>query len=554
MSWHPFGGPSRSGDEWFSVGLASDFPDLGFDEDNLLENRFCGPDLKPGCKVFHAPREPGSKRTELPIVEEGSDGAPLDEDLKDQVLVFRHRGKFHAVDHRCPHSSYPLSRGTPFDIEDFGVMLSAGITCPKHAWSFDLHTGMSDRARYKLGVWETQVRDVKRSWTLTSSTETGNPSEDPEKEVWPGTTLLRLSSGNGPITRSILTTPLRDALPAEIPVIDISGAFSDSLATRKTVARQIRSAAMASGFFYISHHGIDPSVTETAKSACLDFFRQDLDAKMNAWVGKSRYFNGYKPPGSQRINKSESIDVRETFSWTYDPRYDTTGVPDVDAIDPEAKAFLRMEDFHWEGTTSVPHFKPSIISYWRSCLALARVLVHSFALSLDLPEDYFDAKFAYPDAALALNYYPSLPAEQPSPETTTAGPSEVSIGSHTDFQLFTMLWQDDAGGLQVLNRDGQWIKAAPIPGTFVVNIADYMQRITNDLYVSTVHRAVNRSGRERISMPFFFGFGLHESCAVVGSCVKDGEQPKYEEIGCDAWVKRRARAMHKTDSDDEGAS
>ena len=58
----------------------------------------------------------------------------------------------------CPHSSYPLSNGTPFDIEDFGVKLSAGITCPKHDWSFDLHTGRSDRGSYKLTVWETQLR------------------------------------------------------------------------------------------------------------------------------------------------------------------------------------------------------------------------------------------------------------------------------------------------------------------------------------------------------------------------------------------------------------
>ena len=38
-------------------------------------------------------------------------------------------------------------------------MLSAGLTCPKHGWSFDLITGMSDRAQYKLPVWEVQLRE-----------------------------------------------------------------------------------------------------------------------------------------------------------------------------------------------------------------------------------------------------------------------------------------------------------------------------------------------------------------------------------------------------------
>lgn len=352
-------------------------------------------------------------------------------------------------------------------------------------------------------------------------------------------TTLRLASGNGPITRSILQTPLRDALPTEIPIIDISGAFSSVLSDRKAVAHQIRAAAMTSGFFYLSNHGIDASVTEAAHSATLAFFRQDLDTKMRVYTKKSQYFNGYKPPGSQRINKDESIDVRESFSWSYDPRYDPD-VPNVEAIPPAALKFLRMEDFHWEGTDHLPQLKESMVAYWRACLALARVLIRAFALSLDLPEDYFDGKFAYPDATLSINYYPPITPSVP-------GDTEemVSIGSHTDFQLFTMLWQDDTGGLQVLNRDGQWINAAPVPGTLVVNIADYLQRITNDLYVSTVHRAQNWSGSERISMPFFFGFGLHETCGVVKSCIKEGEEPKYEEIGCDDWVRRRVMAMHK---------
>ncbi|KAK1573111.1 2OG-Fe(II) oxygenase [Colletotrichum navitas] len=364
----------------------------------------------------------------------------------------------------------------------------------------------------------------------------------------PETTLLRLASGNGPVTRRVLCTPLRDALSTEIPIIDISLAFRTDLADRISVAQQVRNASTTCGFFYLTNHGIDPCIIDSAFTACLDYFRQDKNAKMRSWVGKSRYFNGYKPPGSQRINKSESVDVRESFGWSYDPRYDPD-VKDVRAIPDEARQFLRMEDFHWDGTSSTPFFKKAVIRYWQSCMKLARVLVRTFALSLELPEDYFDAKFAYPDAALALNYYPPLP--QASDNVDSAGNRQVSIGSHTDFQLFTILWQDAVGGLQVLNREGQWIRAAPIPGTLVVNIADYMQRITNDLYVSTVHRAQNLSGSERISMPFFFGFGLHESCGVIDTCVKHGDVPKYSEIGCQQWVQRRAQAMHKVESDDE---
>jgi isopenicillin N synthase-like dioxygenase len=341
----------------------------------------------------------------------------------------------------------------------------------------------------------------------------------------------------------VLKAPLRDALPSEIPVIDVSGIFSDSKEDRMNVARQIRDAATNNGFFYIKNHGIPSEVTDTACERLLEFFRQPREIKDRANVKQSKYFNGYKPPKSQRINPFESVDVRETFSWTYDPRYDPS-VLDPAAIPPHVAQYLRYENFQWEATANLPHFKDAIVRYWRSCLTVARALVWCFALSLDLPEDFFAEKFTHPDAALALNYYPPLPAPQSSAEQ---GEAEVSIGSHTDFQLFTILWQDNNGGLQVLNRQGQWINAKPIPGTFVVNIADYMQRITNDRYVSTVHRAQNYSGRERISMPFFFGFNLNESCGVLDGCVAEGEGKKYGEISCEEWVQRRARAMHRQD-------
>ncbi|KAK0646849.1 rieske domain-containing protein [Cercophora newfieldiana] len=178
MSWNPFRAPSRSGGEWFPAGLASDFPDVGDQQDDaqdgaVVHPRPCGDkQTKPGCKVFHVPKEDSSKRTEVAVPAE--DDAEAERDMTDQVMVFQYRGKFHAVDHQCPHSSYPLSKGVPFDIEDFGIVLSAGITCPKHSWSFDLFSGRSDRGSYRLKVWEAEVRDVKG----------GEGGASQEKEVW----------------------------------------------------------------------------------------------------------------------------------------------------------------------------------------------------------------------------------------------------------------------------------------------------------------------------------------------------------------------------------
>ncbi|KAK8104640.1 uncharacterized protein PG998_011673 [Apiospora kogelbergensis] len=172
----PFAFGNRRGDPWNFVGLASSFPNLDLDGKSVSERRSCNPKgSAPGCKVYLVPR--ASNTAGATEASEVDAAVPDTTTLKDQVLVFQYKGKFHAVDNRCPHSSYPLSRGSPFDIEDFGINLSSGISCPKHDWSFDLHTGQGDRGSYKLAIWEIDLRPVTSS---TTKTET-----DPEdKEVW----------------------------------------------------------------------------------------------------------------------------------------------------------------------------------------------------------------------------------------------------------------------------------------------------------------------------------------------------------------------------------
>lgn len=72
----------------------------------------------------------------------------------------------------------------PFDIEDFGVVLSAGITCPKHGWSFDLFTGNADRASYRLKVWEVQLRDVPGVVATAGTDADAVADAVPDKEVF----------------------------------------------------------------------------------------------------------------------------------------------------------------------------------------------------------------------------------------------------------------------------------------------------------------------------------------------------------------------------------
>ena len=140
------------------------------------------------------------------------------------------------------------------------------------------------------------------------------------------------------------------------------------------------------------------------------------------------------------------------MAWRYSPEYDPDPKP-LDTVPEEVKPWLRGEEFVWEGTEHLPRFKKECLAYWSACLTLARKLVKVIALSLDLPEDYFDSRTTYPGADGVFNYYPLTTAQE---EVDNA----IGLGSHTDLQLFTLLWQDMVGGLQVLNADGQWIKVS----------------------------------------------------------------------------------------------
>lgn len=357
--------------------------------------------------------------------------------------------------------------------------------------------------------------------------------------VKPSNTELRLSSGNGPVTRTVLNTPLRNAKVSEIPIIDLSTLFSESFSSRQAVAQQMHDAASNMGFFYVKNHGIEQKATRSAFSAALDFFKQDREEKLKADATDGPYDSGWRGPKTQRVNPDEGTDVRETYSVLYESRFDPT-VKDASRIPLEAARYISQGKSAFEGTEQVPHLKECLEQYFKSCLILARALTRAFALSLDLPEDAFDKKVQYPDASLEINFYPSLTRKTGNSSAARKSTSPgVSIGSHTDFLLFTMLWQDDVGGLQVLNHEGQWIAAPPREGTLVVNIGDYMQRITNNRYVSAVHRARNESGRERVSMPFFWGFGMHESCEVLENCRDENGNSEYEEISCADWVSTR---------------
>ena len=107
---------------------------------------------------------------------------------------------------------------------------------------------------------------------------------------------------------------------------------------------------------------------------------------------------------------------------------------------------------------------------------------------------------------------------------------QTGAGAHTDYGNLTLLATDDVGGLEVRTRAGQWTEAPVVAGAFIVNIGDCLMRWTNDVYISTPHRVVNRSCEERYSIAFFYDPNPDAIVETIPSCVREGELARYRPI------------------------
>jgi len=170
---------------------------------------------------------------------------------------------------------------------------------------------------------------------------------------------------------------------------------------------------------------------------------------------------------------------------------------------------------------SLPGFREDMLAYRAAITALGAELMALIALSLELPEDYFAPMFALASGTLRLIHYPPQPAD--------AAVNQIGAGAHTDWGGITLLLQDDTGGLEVRNRDGDWLIAPPVKDAFVVNIGDLLQRWTNDLYRSNMHRVLNGAGarRDRYSVPFFYSPDYASKIECLPTCTSTGLPPLH---------------------------
>lgn len=277
------------------------------------------------------------------------------------------------------------------------------------------------------------------------------------------------------------------------------------------LGRQLDEAFRTFGFCYFRDIGVPSTLVDGVFEASRRFHGLPRAAKDA--IAMNSFHRGYMAPKTSLIQTSSVAKVTrpnnsESFMLMHE-------------VPPEDPRFGRPLDGPnlWP---DLPGFREPVEAYEAAMRAFCRRLLAPMALALDLPRDWFLPYFEQPTTFLRMLHYP--------PQARDAPDDAFGSAPHTDYGFITILCQDDSGGLEVRRADGTWLAAPPLPGTWVVNVADMLSRWTNGRWQSTPHRVKNLSGGDRYSNPYFFDMSLDATVEVLPTCQGPGNPARWPPV------------------------
>jgi isopenicillin N synthase-like dioxygenase len=302
-----------------------------------------------------------------------------------------------------------------------------------------------------------------------------------------------------------MTDATRSATDQRIPVIDIGGLRSGDPAALAALGDEIGKAARDTGFFTIVNHGIAPELIAGVFAQARRFFSLPGAEKQRVALAKSANFRGYVEIGYEQLDPAHPGDAKESFEFALeltpdDPRYDQP------MLGPN----------YWP---ELPGFREALLDYQSAVRRLTIDLHRPIAVDLGLAADFFTP---FVDPGLSNTRILRYP-----PHPGTFDGKQYGAAPHTDYGVLTLLAQEDVSGLELRTSSGEWLPVMPPPGGFICNIGDCLMRWSNHTYVSTLHRVVNRTPRDRYSVAFFGDPNPEAVIEVLPSRLAPGEAPRY---------------------------
>ncbi|WP_400192643.1 isopenicillin N synthase family dioxygenase [Hymenobacter sp. B81] len=316
---------------------------------------------------------------------------------------------------------------------------------------------------------------------------------------------------------------MSEKLLDEIPSLDLADFRSGDPQRKAKFVQDLGEAYQSIGFVALKNHGLNDEQTSKLYQDVQAFFSLPDEVKQQYENPELAGQRGYISKGKEHAKGRNTGDLKEFFhvGQEVDDQNDPIKNDYPDNIFPK----------------EIPSFRETALQTYRTLEAAGKDVLRAIALYLHLPENYFDDKVRNGNSILRpIHYYPI--------ENPDAVPADaVRAAEHGDINLITLLMGASADGLQVKRRDGKWIPITALPDQIVVNVGDMLQRLTNGVLKSTIHRVVNpareKMNTSRYSIPFFMHPRSEMSLAALEHCVTPDNPKKEADITAGEFLNER---------------
>ena len=303
----------------------------------------------------------------------------------------------------------------------------------------------------------------------------------------------------------------------ELPVLDLGPMRGGAPGALEALAAELRAAFTEYGFYFVRNHGIPESLLAETFAAAERFHDMPLERKLALKINEHNI--GYLPMrgATTRMNSLGEVARPNANEAVFFKRELAPDHPDV----VRGARFRGLNQW----PADLPGFRDTVLAACAAFEKLGLSLLPIYARALDLPADFFAPYFREPMYTLRMSHYPQ--------QEPTAPENEYGIAPHVDTSFMTILAQNKVPGLSLRLPDGTWMDAPAPEGALLVNGGMMLRRWTNNRFLATPHRVINRSGRERYAIPFFMDAGYDAVMAPIpraDGAAGDDRPITYEEF------------------------
>ncbi|KAK4491612.1 hypothetical protein RD792_002367 [Penstemon davidsonii] len=253
----------------------------------------------------------------------------------------------------------------------------------------------------------------------------------------------------------------------------------------------------------IIHHGVSATLLEKFRNEVTDFFKLPIEEKRTLWQ---------QPDNHEGFGQLFVVSEEQKLDWS-DMFYITTLPINLRMIDLFEKLPIELRE--------------TMEAYSAEMKRVAKTFLNQLAKALNMDDEEMRELFSEGVQSMRMNYYP------PCPEPDLA----IGFNPHSDADALTILFQlNETDGLQI-RKDGKWVPVKPLQNSFVVNVGDIMEIVSNGEYKSIEHRATVNSSKDRLSVATFYSSNLNSELGPARSLLGPNNPAVFRRMPIDQYFK-----------------